>query len=167
MNMEQKIETGTQTEELQKSHDSARPEETSAAVATGKTEEGGKVAKSKKRMSRRTKGVVIVVLVIAVALVIGLWGTAPANYLTVNDVISNSDSYKGKTIEVKGIVEDWNSTANTFSLADGDKKINVTYITVPEGFNNGKDVVVKGTLMDLPVITIESQTISVGCPSKY
>jgi cytochrome c-type biogenesis protein CcmE len=165
--MEQKTETGTQTEDLQKSHDSVKPEETSAAVASEKAGEDGKVAKSKKRMSRRTKGVVIVAVVIAVALVIGLWGTAPANYLSVNDVISHTDIYLNKTIEVKGIVEDWNSTANTFSLADGDKKINVTYTTVPEGFNNGKDVVVKGTLIDLPVLAIESQTISVGCPSKY
>jgi cytochrome c-type biogenesis protein CcmE len=165
--MEEKTDIGAQTEDLQKDSDSVTPEGTVATGTQRKTEENGKVAKSKKRMSRRTKGVVIVVVVIAVALVIGLWGTAPANYLTVNDVITNSDNYQGKTIEVKGIVEDWNSTANTFNLADGDKKINVTYITVPEGFNNGKDVVVKGTLTGLLLLTIESQTISVGCPSKY
>jgi cytochrome c-type biogenesis protein CcmE len=121
----------------------------------------------KKRFSRKMKGLIIAVVIIVIALIIGLWGSGPAPYTTVNDVVGNSDPYLDKTIEIRGTVEDWNASAKTFNLTGTEGNIIVTYVIVPEGFNNGKDVVVKGILKNDNGLVMESSDIQVGCPSKY
>ena len=124
---------------------------------------GGK----RKRMSKKMKGFLVVTGIIIVALIIGLWGAVPPNYLTVGDVVKSPSAYAGKTIDIKGTVGEWNTTTRTFNLTDGTSNITVSYSALPEGFNSGKDVVVKGTLRDSEGLVIESKDIQVGCPSKY
>jgi cytochrome c-type biogenesis protein CcmE len=124
-------------------------------------------AKPKKWMTKKKRNVVLVLVIVVVALIIGLWGTAPTDYLTVSDINGSSGTYLDTVIEVKGLVENWNSSGNAFELADSDSRMNVTYITLPEGFNNGKEVVVKGVLKNEGSLVLEASEIKVGCPSKY
>jgi len=126
-----------------------------------------KEVKPKRRLSKKKRNLIIVVVVISVALIVGLWGLSPSNYLTVGDVVNHPEIYIDKTIEVKGAVENWNSNAKTFNLSDGVSTLTVVYTILPEGFNNGKDVVVKGTLENDGGLVMNSMDVQVGCPSKY
>lgn len=143
--MEEKTESLSETEEV----DEAEPE------------------KRPRMLTKRKLGIVIAVIVIGVALVIGLWGMAPPDYPTVSEIVGNVNAHINKSIDVMGSVDDWNSSARTFNLTDGESTLLVAYSNVPEGFNNGKDVVVRGTLRDDDGPFIESKEITVGCPSKY
>ncbi|UCD92067.1 MAG: cytochrome c maturation protein CcmE [Methanobacteriota archaeon] len=130
-------------------------------------EEEQKEERPKRRLTKKRKGIIIAVIVIIVALVIGLWGAVPSDYLEVGDILANPLAYVDRSIEVKGLVADWDSTVKVFNLSDGENDLMVSYITLPEGFNNGKDVVVRGTLVDNDGLVLESSEITVGCPSKY
>ncbi|MEE9116166.1 MAG: hypothetical protein V3U09_04635, partial [Thermoplasmata archaeon] len=59
---------------------------------------------------------VAVLVIIALALVVGFWGNAPVPYMTVSQVIDNPNSYVDKEIEIKGLVENWNTTERTFDM---------------------------------------------------
>ncbi|MCK5291290.1 MAG: cytochrome c maturation protein CcmE [Thermoplasmata archaeon] len=110
---------------------------------------------------------VAVLVIIALALVVGFWGNTPVPYMTVSQVIDNSNSYVDKEIEIKGFVENWNSTARTFDLTDEESVLSVSYDVIPDGFNNGKEIVVSGVLKGTNGVVLEADKITVGCPSKY
>lgn len=122
---------------------------------------------SRRVLTRKKLGIIVAVVVIGVALVIGLWGMVPPEYLSVSDVLGNVDGHMNKSIEVKGLVNDWNSTAHVFNLTDGENDLTVRYANLPEGFSNGKNVVVRGILREDDAPFLESDEIVVGCPSKY
>jgi len=124
----------------------------------------------RKRLSTKRKrllALVVVLVVVAVAIVIGLWGNAPVPYMTVSEVTENASSYLDEEIQIKGTVKNWDSVGKTFELTDGESNLTVSYVTLPEGFNNEKEIVVEGVLKGGSNLILESTKITVGCPSKY
>jgi cytochrome c-type biogenesis protein CcmE len=110
---------------------------------------------------------VAVLVIIALALVVGFWGNAPVPYMTVSQVTDSPSYYVDKEIEIKGFVENWNSTARTFDMTDEESVLKVSYDVIPDGFNNGKEIVVSGILKGSNGLELEADEITVGCPSKY
>lgn len=129
--------------------------------------------KPRRRLLSSNKGKIVVVLVIiGIALGIGLWGAVPEEYLSLEEVVNNSDSYLGKEIEVVGKVGNWTGGLNFTLLDRGDENITMFVIherEIPDGFAIGKDVVLKGKLENgADDLTFRStHSIQVGCPSKY
>lgn len=130
-----------------------------------------KVKPRRKVLSSRRNKVLIVVIIIVIALIIGLWGAAPGNYMSVKDVVKNSAKYIGEEVEVKGKVGNWTGGQNFTIFDDNNASIAIEVAhsgALPEGFAEGKLVVVKGKLEDAENgLTIKSTKIQVGCPSKY
>lgn len=135
-------------------------------------------------MSRRRKRkLILAVIVIAAVLVIVLWGWSATGreFLGVGSLVQDINStdppsvpakYQGKSIEVQGVVKDWSGgTDMEFTLVDkldASKTIGVEmHGAMPEGFDNGKTVVVKCTLDDSSPLTLQATGITVGCASKY
>ncbi len=139
-------------------------------------EQGGepeekKVKPRRKGLSSRRNKVLIVVIIIVVALIIGLWGAAPGDYMSVKDVVKNSAKYIGEEVEVKGKVGNWTGNQTFTIIDDNNASIAISVVhdgALPEGFATGKVVVVKGILEnEVNGLTIKSTKIQVGCPSKY
>jgi cytochrome c-type biogenesis protein CcmE len=127
----------------------------------------------KKRFIATTKGkLLIVFVIIGVALAIGLWGAAPGDYLTLEEVVTNSDSYMGKEVEIIGKVGNWTGGLNFTLVGRSDENLTIFVIhekEIPDGFAIGKDVVVKGKLQNGydELTLLSDHPIQVGCPSKY
>jgi cytochrome c-type biogenesis protein CcmE len=127
----------------------------------------------KKRFIATRKGkLIIVFVIIGIALAIGLWGAAPGDYLTLEEVVTNSDSYMGKEVEVIGKVGNWTGGLNFTLVGRSDENLTIFVIhqkEIPDGFAIGKDVVVKGKLQNgnEELTLLSDHPIQVGCPSKY
>jgi cytochrome c-type biogenesis protein CcmE len=141
-------------------------------------------AQPSRPMSRRRKRrMLLALVVIAAVLVIVFWGWSATGreFLGVGSLVQDINStdppsvpakYQGKPIEVQGIVKDWSGgTSLEFTLVDKlneSKTIEVSmHGTMPEGFDNGKTVVVKCTLDDSSPLTLQATAVTVGCASKY
>ncbi len=113
----------------------------------------------------------IAIAVIAIVIVVGTWGMwGGTDYPSVKDITSDQASYIGKYVEVRGTVKlqslDVNNT--TFTLFEGQSELRVNYTgALPANFEEGKDVVVKGTLRRDDGLVLTSREIVVGCASKY
>lgn len=137
-------------------------------VPETETEIGDKKAKSRfTGKKKKILTVVAVLVIVSLALVVGLWGNAPVPYMTVSETTNHSNSYLNKEIEIKGIVKNWNATARTFEMTDEDSSLVVSYDNIPDGFNNEKEIVVRGILTGANGLVLEAEEIIVGCPSKY
>jgi cytochrome c-type biogenesis protein CcmE len=129
--------------------------------------------KPKRGILSTTRGrLVIVIVIVGIALAIGLWGAAPEGYITLEEVAKNSNSYQGKEIEVVGKVGNWTGGLNFTLVGRSDENVSMFVIhekEIPDGFAEGKDVVVKGKLDNgADELTFRSTySIQVGCPSKY
>lgn len=127
----------------------------------------------KKRFIATRKGkLIIVFLIIGIALAIGLWGATPGDYLTLEEVVTNSDSYLGKEVEIIGKVGNWTGGLNFTLVGRNNENLTIFVIherEIPDGFGIGKDVVVKGKLQnwDEELTLLSDHPIQVGCPSKY
>jgi cytochrome c-type biogenesis protein CcmE len=140
------------------------PESEGAAPA-----QGAKPAR-KPRLGRILP-VVLAIVVISLVLVVGTWGMwGGSDYPSVKDVVSDKGKYLNKYLEMRGTVKlqslDVNNT--TFVLFEDKSEIRVNYTGIlPQNFEEGKDVVVKGTLRDENGLVIKAKEIVVGCASKY
>jgi cytochrome c-type biogenesis protein CcmE len=146
------VNVEVESEEVQET-DSVTEEEKPKSRLTGKR--------------RKLVTAVAVLVIIALALVVGLWGNAPVPYMTVSEVTDHSSSYLDKEIEIKGFVQNWNTTARTFDMTDEESVLTVSYDNIPDGFNNEKEIVVSGILKGSNGLVLEADEITVGCPSKY
>ena len=141
-------------------------------------------AQPSRPMSRRRKRrLILALMVIAAVLVIVFWGWSATGreFLGVDSLLQDINStdppsvpakYQGKSIEVQGVVKDWSGGASLeFTLVDklnSSKAIEVHMQgTMPEGFDNGKTVVVKCTLDASSPLTLQATGVTVGCASKY
>lgn len=128
--------------------------------------------KPRRRGLRSNKAkILVVVAIISIALAIVLWGAAPPEYITVEELMEDSDSYEGKDVTVRGKVGNWTGGQN-FTMVDhrnASLEIQVTHENpIPEGFAEEKEVVVEGRLeRDATSLTLVTTEIQVGCPSKY
>jgi len=120
----------------------------------------------------------VAVVVIAVALVVIIWGwsSTGGSFVDVSAIVDASattvpDKYLGK-IDVRGVVNEWSGGSDLdFKLVDTNdagKSIDITMAgTLPEGFENGKTVVAKGNLDETLPLHLTASEITVGCASKY
>jgi cytochrome c-type biogenesis protein CcmE len=131
---------------------------------------GGPGVKKRRRLGTGFK-VAIAVSVIALVLVSGLWGMwGGTGFLTVNDVTANQGKYLNNYVEVRGTVKlQSHDLANrTFILSENSRELKVNYTGAPpSNFEEGKDVVVKGTLRSSGGLVLVAKEIVVGCASKY
>ena len=92
-------------------------------------------------------------------------------YLSVTSVVRNIDQYRGRSIQVMGVVQfdtfdRGNDGTIRFAINDGTEAIGVVYTgALPQNFDEGKDVVVVGSLDGDD--TVDARQILVKCPSKY
>lgn len=92
-------------------------------------------------------------------------------YLSVTQVASNLDRYEGKNIQVMGVVAigsiiRGDEGITRFAITDGSGSLDVTHVgTLPQNFDQGKDIVVVGTFKGGEAI--DASKILMKCPSKY
>lgn len=92
-------------------------------------------------------------------------------YLSVTQVSDDMDRYEGKNVQVMGVVAvdsivRGNEGTTKFAVTDGEEILDVNYVgALPQNFDQGKDVVVVGTLHEGEVL--EASKILMKCPSKY
>lgn len=131
----------------------------------------------RKRRRRRNLAILIVVLVAAVIVLWGWSATGGASYVQVKQLTEQRSALEngtsplsGKIIEVQGVVSAWSGGA-TFVLQDKNDPASEIFInssaSIPQGFTNGKAVVIKGVVNPGVPLTLQAQGITVGCSSKY
>jgi cytochrome c-type biogenesis protein CcmE len=128
---------------------------------------------------RRRRLTILLLAVIATVLVV-FWGwssTGGHSYINVAQIANDSQAiangtsqFSSKVIEVKGVVTQWYG-GSTFTLVDPQDssksfKVNAS-VGIPQGFENGKEAVVKGKLRQSLPLTMDVTGITVGCASKY
>jgi cytochrome c-type biogenesis protein CcmE len=123
-------------------------------------------------MQIRSRHIVVIILL---ALSAGLAYDSLSNYvnpyISVTEVVSQSNQYQGRSLQVIGEVEA-NSIQRSddgsigFTLTDGSASIDVSYRGIPpQNLEQGNDIVVVGSLTEAGLI--EASQIMVKCPSKY
>ena len=125
----------------------------------------------RRRFSSKRVKILIVVSIISIALIIVLWGAAPPEYITLEELMEDSSSYTGKDVTVRGKVGNWTGGQN-FTMVDANNASIAIQVVhdgpIPEGFAEEKDIVVEGKLENgVSGLTLITTEIQVGCPSKY
>ncbi len=94
-------------------------------------------------------------------------------YDSVSGFLEKADTYQGKTIRLRGIVEkgsvqhDFATLHTEFILADNDASLRVFYKgTLSSSFEPGKDLVVQG-VYDKDRKLLVASDLMYKCPSKY
>ncbi len=126
----------------------------------------------KRRVSERRVKVIGLVAVVAVVVIILLWGMVPAKILEIREVVGQASAMDGDEVSVKGIVTVWEPQSTNFTLTDPSDPALALLVThhgaIPEGFGLNVTAVVKGTFhKDGTTYRFESDEIQIGCPSKY
>lgn len=119
-----------------------------------------------KRVSRRTKRVAAAAIVIVIILVVVVfWGSQPQKTYTPSQVLAAPQDLEGKSVQVRGLAESLNLTNNTFVLGDGVSNLTVRFTSLPEAFEVGKEMIVKGVLQrDGGYWILVAQDVAVGHP---
>lgn len=122
------------------------------------------------KISDKQIKIAAVFTILIIILIVLFWGMVPGKIYEVSEILENPLSYDSRHVNVSGVVSNWNSESNTFTLVDPFKEnysIGVEHIRgFPGGFANNETVVVTGVFYS-NTIFIESQSIQIGCPSKY
>ena len=111
------------------------------------------------------------------AIMLGLIGLMflsvdPQVQYTVDEVMVSPEEFSSEEVNIRGIVknESIDNSSSTFLLQGSESKILVSFamIAVPDGFEEGRMIAVKGNLIqDGEMWIIDSKEIQTGCPSKY
>ena len=120
----------------------------------------------------RTKGRLLLVATLATISIVLIFSAIQQSqpYLTVTQVVENSDRYHGKEVRVIGVITDASANSGNlalqFRLADAQNSINVMYNgSPPQNFEMGIQAVIVGKLLTADLI--EASSILLKCPSKY
>jgi len=116
----------------------------------------------RRRMSRRNKRLAAATAIVIVALVAAFWGAQPQEFVTSSQLAANPSRYAGLTIQLRGLVTELNATAGTFLLGDDVVNVTVRYTSLPEAFQVGKEVIVKGQIATVSPLVFAAQEIIVG-----
>ena len=111
------------------------------------------------------------------AIMLGLIGLMflsvdPQVQYTVDEVMDAPEEFSSEEVNIRGIVknESIDNSSSTFLLQGTESEILVSFamIAVPDGFEEGRMIAVKGNLIqDGEMWIIDSKEIQTGCPSKY
>ena len=111
------------------------------------------------------------------AIMLGLIGLMflsvdPQVQYTVDEVMDSPEEFSSEEVNIRGIVknESIDNSSSTFLLQGTESEILVSFamIAVPDGFEEGRMIAVKGNLIqDGEMWIIDSKEIQTGCPSKY
>ncbi len=128
-------------------------------------------SKEKKKISEKQLKIIVFVVLIAVVVGYLVWGMTPEKFYETSEILENPGEFDGQELDIKGIVSNWNMTSN-FTLTDSnDYNITITAThdrAFPEGFGNNETIVIRGVFTYTNGIGhIESESIQIGCPSKY
>ena len=147
-------------------------EDVSDSVKEPRSETQGVRTRKKSRLSSIRVRLLVVLIIVTIALTIGLWGGAPEDYKSLEEVMKNSGSYINNEVKVVGTVGNWTGGHN-FTLVDINNRTVEIFVIhekeIPDGFAESKDVVVTGKLENKSneLILRSNTQIQVGCPSKY
>ena len=108
---------------------------------------------------------------ILVLVVMMLATVDPQTQYFVDEVMDNPDDFEGQ-VHIRGEIANGSidSKNYTFILMGIEHELFVDFsgTAVPDGFNEGKTIAVKGLLIyDSGAWTLEAKEIQTGCPSKY
>ncbi len=111
------------------------------------------------------------------AIMLGLIGLMflsvdPQVQYTVDEVMDSPEEFSSEEVNIRGIVknESIDNSSSTFLLQGSESKILVSFamIAVPDGFEEGRMIAVKGNLIqEGEMWIIDAKEIQTGCPSKY
>ena len=111
------------------------------------------------------------------AIMLGLIGLMflsvdPQVQYTVDEVMDSPEEFSSEEVNIRGIVknESIDNSSSTFLLQGTESEILVSFamIAVPDGFEEGRMIAVKGNLIqDGEMWIIDAKEIQTGCPSKY
>lgn len=128
------------------------------------------MGKKEIKVSDKQIKIAAVVTILIIVLIVLFWGMVPGKIFEVSEIIDDSQNFNGRNVNVSGIVNNWISTSRNFTLVDSFKEnlsIQIFHNRgFPGGFGNNETVVVKGIYFS-ETNKIESQSIQIGCPSKY
>lgn len=99
-----------------------------------------------------------------VAVFFALWGAQPQDFVTPSQLAANPIGYSGALIQLRGVVNGLDTSARTFLVGDANANVTVSYTALPEGFQIGKEVIVKGRLVSLAPLVFTAEDIVVGHP---
>jgi cytochrome c-type biogenesis protein CcmE len=123
-----------------------------------------------KRISEKQIKIAIVILIVVIVIGILMWGMVPEKIYDVSEILDSPENFDGKKVNVMGLVGNWEIQSSNFTLVDSQDEnivINISNTKVfPEGFGNKETVVVTGIFFS-EAFYIETQSIQIGCPSKY
>lgn len=116
----------------------------------------------RRRMSRRNKRLAVAAVIVIVALVAAFWGAQPQEFVTPSQLAGNPGRYAGQTIQLRGLVTYLNTTDGVFWVGDDIVNVTVTFRSLPEAFQVGKEVIVKGQIATVSPLVFAAQEIIVG-----
>lgn len=126
--------------------------------------------KKARKISEKQIKIIAVITIVVIVIGVLLWGMIPGKIYDVSEILDNSESFDGQLVNVTGVVAGWELLSQNFTLVDSQEKnltINITHTrSFPGGFSNNETVVVTGVFSS-ETRSIESQSIQIGCPSKY
>ena len=96
----------------------------------------------------------------------------PQVQYTVDEVMDSPEEFTSDEVNIRGIVKNQSidNSSSTFLLQGSESQILVSFATiaVPDGFEEGRMIAVKGNLIqDEEMWIIDAKEIQTGCPSKY
>lgn len=118
----------------------------------------------RRSLTRRQKRLAIAAAVFIIATFFALWGAQPQEFVTPSQLAANPSGYSGALIQLRGVVSGLDTSARTFLVGDAFTNVTVSYATLPEGFQIGKEVIVKGRVVSLAPVLFTAQDIVVGHP---
>lgn len=128
----------------------------------------------KRKVSEKQVKVIALVVIVAVLVTVLLWGMVPDKIYELREVEDRINELDGEYVSVKGVIVSWESGQSNFTLADTNDETKTILVThtgpIPEGFGINATAVVKGTVhksLGTVSITMKSDEIQIGCPSKY
>jgi hypothetical protein len=109
---------------------------------------------------------------VVVIIIVLVWNMVPERIYEVSNVMDEIDDLDGEYINVKGVVVSWESGQSNYTLADANDAnltIEATHTSgFPEGFGLDATVVAKGIVKKgSSHISLKTDEIQIGCPSKY
>jgi cytochrome c-type biogenesis protein CcmE len=116
-------------------------------------------------------------LVLVGGIMIGLLGLMymsvdPETQYSVDELMDSPSAFTDDEVHIRGIVTlgSVDTASATFQLAGDDHQLLIAFgdISVPDGFEEGRTIAVKGLLThDAGEWILSANEIQTGCPSKY